>query len=230
MRAPPKIRDSLSIMIDERPSATPSDGPDGAERTYDNRRRAAQAAENRQRIVDAAVALLAERVEDVTVPLVAERAGVSVPTVYRNFPARDDLLTAVDAALVHSIGAPPRVEGMEGLPALAITLHGHFGRNVEVLRAAARRPGLDEVRSAGRRSRDRDMERVVAEGASHLPEEDAQALAALLRVLIGTESFLVLHDRLGLSPDRSGRAVAWAVECLCAGAAQARGLQPTVAA
>lgn len=211
-------------MSNSGPSGISSDGADGAARTYDNRRRAAQAAENRQRIVDAAVALLAERAEDLTVPLVAERAGVSVPTVYRNFPAREDLLTAVDAALVGSIGAAPRVEALEGLPTLALELHGHFGRNVEVVRAASRRPGVDEVRAAGRRSRDRDMERVVAEGAGHLPEGDAQAFAALLRVLIGTESFLVLHDRFGLTPEVSGRAVAWAVERLCAEASQARTL------
>jgi AcrR family transcriptional regulator len=215
----------VHIMMNDPISAT---HPSAAERPYDNRRRAAQAAENRARIVDAAVALLAERAEDLTVPLVAERAGLSVPTVYRNFPAREDLLAAVDEALVRSIGADPGVERLADLPAAVVSLHGRFGQNVDVLRAAARRAGMAEVRAAGRRSRDRDMERQVADAAAHLPAADAQALAALLRVLTGTESFLVLHDRFGLSPELSGRAVSWAVERLCAAAAHEGALAPSV--
>lgn len=55
----------------------------------------ADAARNRERILDAAAALFAER--GLTVPLeeVARAAGVGVATLYRRFPTRTDLAAAV---------------------------------------------------------------------------------------------------------------------------------------
>lgn len=54
----------------------------------------ADAARNRQKIIEAARALFAER-GLVTLDEVAERAGVGVGTVYRRFPSRDDLVDAL---------------------------------------------------------------------------------------------------------------------------------------
>jgi AcrR family transcriptional regulator len=201
----------------------------GGERGYDNRRRAAQAAANRQRVLDAAVALLSDGAEELTVPRVADRAGVSVPTVYRNFPTREDLLAAVDAAVLRSVSAPASPEDARGLAEDAPARHAHFARNAEALRAAARRPAQREVHEAGRRARDRDLAQALAAPTAHLGADDRRALAALLRVLTGTEAFLVLHDRFGLPPDVSGRVVGWAVERLAAAAAEAVGpLAPRV--
>ena len=81
-------------------------------RPYSSPLRAEQAAATRDRIVDATVALLREGdpsafgMQDV-----AERAGVSVRTVYRSFPTKDDLITGVLAAinerLLAAAGDPP---------------------------------------------------------------------------------------------------------------------------
>jgi AcrR family transcriptional regulator len=55
--------------------------------------RAEQAAATRDRILDAAYELfMAEPYDDVTLELVAERAGVSVPTVLRHVGSKDGLL------------------------------------------------------------------------------------------------------------------------------------------
>lgn len=195
-------------------------------RAYDNRRRAARAAGTRARIVEAALALLAEDVEALTVPAIAARAGVSVPTVYRNFAARDALLEAVDAALVERLGPPATAETPEALPGLARTLHARFGANVALVRTAIRRPAFGEVRGAGLRSRDRALARVVAPLTAGLPAEEARAFGALLRLLMGSEAFLALHDRFGLPPEISGRATAWAVAQLCRAAAGLTSLEP----
>ncbi|MDX6743010.1 helix-turn-helix domain-containing protein [Actinocorallia sp. A-T 12471] len=53
------------------------------------------AARNRARILAAARALFAERGLDVTLEEVARTAGVGIGTVYRRFPAREDLIEAV---------------------------------------------------------------------------------------------------------------------------------------
>jgi AcrR family transcriptional regulator len=52
----------------------------------------ADAEHNRERIVEAAQALFAERGIDVTMEEVARRAGVGVATLYRRYPTRADLL------------------------------------------------------------------------------------------------------------------------------------------
>ncbi len=49
---------------------------------------------NRGRILEAAEAAFAERGLDVPLEDVADRAGVGIATVYRRFPARDDLIAA----------------------------------------------------------------------------------------------------------------------------------------
>jgi AcrR family transcriptional regulator len=70
-------------------------------RTYIMTARAASAEATRQRILDGAIALVAERrFAEITLDAVAERAGVSVKTVLRQFGSRDDLVAAaMDVAM-----------------------------------------------------------------------------------------------------------------------------------
>jgi AcrR family transcriptional regulator len=64
-----------------------------AARRYDRRSRLAAAEETRRRIVRATAELHAERgCLGTTHAMIAERAGVSVPTVYKYFPTRNDLI------------------------------------------------------------------------------------------------------------------------------------------
>lgn len=66
------------------------------------RARADAAAATRQRVLDATVELLRQRLRsDVRLEDVAERAGVSVQTVLRLYGRRDDL---IDLALEHTLG------------------------------------------------------------------------------------------------------------------------------
>ncbi len=61
-------------------------------RSYTSRRRAESAAQTRQAIVDAAIKLHGEGIT--TLAAVADEAGVSLPTVTKYFPTRDDLFDA----------------------------------------------------------------------------------------------------------------------------------------
>src|SRR2546423_15322144 len=66
-----------------------------APRTYRMTRRAAANAETRRRIVDAAIALHAEKgVLGTSWPDIARRADVALGTGYRHFPSRDQLVPA----------------------------------------------------------------------------------------------------------------------------------------
>ena len=66
-----------------------------ATRTPSERPLRADAERNRQRLIDAARELFAERGLDATLDDVAERAGVGVGTAYRRFPTKDDLIDAL---------------------------------------------------------------------------------------------------------------------------------------
>lgn len=55
----------------------------------------ADARANRKRIIEAALAVLAERGAGAEIKEVAERAGVGVGTIYRNFATKDDLLRGI---------------------------------------------------------------------------------------------------------------------------------------
>jgi AcrR family transcriptional regulator len=55
----------------------------------------ADALRNRERVVEAAAAVFAERGMEATVPEVAQRAGVGKATVYRSFPSKEHLVAAV---------------------------------------------------------------------------------------------------------------------------------------
>jgi AcrR family transcriptional regulator len=73
-----------------------------ARRAYRSPRRLQQAAETRAAVVDAALLLFADRGWAATgMRDIAREAGVSVETVYANFPAKTDLLmAALDVAVV----------------------------------------------------------------------------------------------------------------------------------
>jgi AcrR family transcriptional regulator len=68
----------------------------------------ADAARNRERIVAAAIEVFAERGLEASTAEIATRAGVGEATLFRRFPTKDDLITAIvavqleDAALVAS--------------------------------------------------------------------------------------------------------------------------------
>ena len=71
------------------------------------RRRAkrSDAIANRERILDAAGAVIAEHGIDAPVHLIAKRAGVGIGTLYRNFPDRDALVLSLfegAAAVLHT--------------------------------------------------------------------------------------------------------------------------------
>ena len=73
-------------------------------RTYNSRRRAESALHTRQAIVEAAVKLHGEGIT--TLAAVAEEAGVSLPTLNKYFPTREDLFTACTSHVAQGLEYP----------------------------------------------------------------------------------------------------------------------------
>jgi AcrR family transcriptional regulator len=104
----------------------------------------ADARANRDQILAAAQALFTERGADVPIKDIADRAGVGVGTLYRRFPDRDSLISAMGhaylAGLLHALESAERDED-SAWPALARFV-GECIRNSLGGLAAALEPGL----------------------------------------------------------------------------------------
>ncbi|PZT70700.1 TetR family transcriptional regulator [Streptomyces sp. SW4] len=90
----------------------------------------ADARRNRERLLDAARAVFAERGIDAPMAAVARRAGVGVATLYRHFPTRDALVRGAFAqqmetcarALTEALAAPDPWQGFQQLVETVCTL------------------------------------------------------------------------------------------------------------
>ena len=82
-------------------------------RPYDNQLRTQQAEETKGRILDAAVRVMARGVATLSIPTVPREAGVSVPTIYRHFGTKQDLLAAVYPHVVQRSGLNGLDEGQK---------------------------------------------------------------------------------------------------------------------
>jgi AcrR family transcriptional regulator len=137
-------------------------------RAYQQTVRAEQTTATGERIVEATAALLeiTPRVRDVTLDLVAERAGVTVRTILRRFGSRDGLLDAAFQRMARNIGAKRMLPetGDVDLAAEALTAqYERFGNFVlKMLEQEHDLPVLDELVTYGRSQHRAWLEQVFA--------------------------------------------------------------------
>jgi AcrR family transcriptional regulator len=169
-------------------------------------------------ILDAVLALVAEgELDQVSVPAVARRSGVSVATIYRYFPTKATLLDA--AAWVPSSRAavlrPERLIG-DGFREYLVALWTGFAENLPLLRHQATSAAGREMRAlrldAGRRELAAELRDLGLDPES----APAQRLTSLYLLLGGSLALLELHDRQGLSVDDAADEVVWAAQVLLA--------------
>lgn len=173
-----------------------------------------QRAQTRESIVNAAAALLVSGDEALSIPAVADRAGVSIRTVYRYFATKTDLVEAVahvdDPA--QTAGAMPAVDGSD--------LHEWLTRgwSVEVqtplLRAQLRTASGVDVRRARRRRHRAFAEAVLDDWEVELTDDARRSVADLLLLMTGGAALVELTDVLESSVERATASAAWAVEAI----------------
>ena len=105
----------------------------------------ADARRNRARILAAAGQVFSERGASASTEEVARRAGVAIGTVFRHFPAKDDLLRAIMKDLLQQLSAEAAALAAEGDPATA--LFTFFTRTVG--QAAAKQTVIDLLAATG---------------------------------------------------------------------------------
>jgi AcrR family transcriptional regulator len=100
----------------------------------------ADARANRLRLIEAAHEVLRERGLDAEMKEIAERAGVGIGTIYRNFPTKDDLLAAIVAGMVahmseaveSALAVEDPIEAVRGFLLSCFEVLDHHGDLVQV--------------------------------------------------------------------------------------------------
>jgi len=192
----------------------------GTGRAYRSQLREEQAEETRARILDATLRVMAGGLAFVSVPGVAREAGVSVPTVYRHFATKHDLLAAVYPHGIRRAGLD-EVVIPRSMDELRQGLRAYFERTDslgDLARAAMASPASEEVRRLNIPDRLAIFRRVADSIEPKPSEADRDRIARLLVILTASSALRMWRDHLGSSVDEAADDVDWLVRAAIAAA------------
>ena len=172
---------------------------------------------NRNAIRDAVVDFLAtEHPATLNMAAIAERAGMSVRTLYRYFPTKQALID--DVATIQSDRAAEMVpDGRDRAytaPDFLVALWRDFAADLLGVRAQHSSPLGDEIRLHRLHDARREIGGRIDRAMPSTPAEDRAELTDVLILLTSSSAFLELHSRLGYEPDRAAALAWWAVSAL----------------
>lgn len=188
-------------------------------RRYKSPLREEQAQGTRDRILEATGRLLAGGLAGLSIPAIAREAGVSIPTVYRNFRTKQDLFEAIypyaiRRARTAELKPPTSIDDFRDGVRIVFERFESFD---DIDRAAVASRGAEEIRHANIGAR-LEMARKVADAiAPELSPADRERLARLAIVLTMSATARMLREHLGLSVDEAVDDVEWAVRAVIAG-------------
>jgi AcrR family transcriptional regulator len=172
----------------------------------------------RRKVLAAVLDLVGEGVlDELSVPAVARRSGVSLATIYRYFPTKSDLLAAAaEEPARRAAGREGKVDRDVAVDfgELHAEMWREFSKNLPLLRHQV-------ASEAGREMRLARLERSRAELASYLERSgidpdtsEGQRLIALLLVVSGSLALVELYDRQQLDVETALDHSRWAVRAL----------------
>lgn len=185
--------------------------------------RTEQRALTRRKILGAVLELVTEgAIDELSVPEVSRRSGVSVATIYRYYPTKDELLAAAaEEPSRQALSSPtrPRVDGDDDYAAYLRTMWSEFAHNLPLLRhQIASSAGREMRRARTARSRELVGEYVGRYGIDPASSE-GRRLVSMLMLVTGSLGLVELHDRQELSVDESVEHALWALRALVAATA-----------
>lgn len=184
-------------------------------RRYESPLREEQHDATRRALVDAMLAELRSGASELSMPAVAKRARVSIPTVYRHFPTRSDVNQAIFER-VHEL-VPPAEHDPDDLIGTVKPFLEWRERVSEQLGAIAGSPAVWNFRReiTVPRRRKHMGERVDAL-VPNLPEPQRTWLIDLLTVIFSDVMATALRGYLELDAEAGAKRLEWAVEALLA--------------
>jgi AcrR family transcriptional regulator len=184
-------------------------------RAYQSPLRDEQTEVTRKRILDALVRTMGKGVAGLSVPAVAKEAGVSVPTVYRHFRTKADLVEALAPYLSRKTGLMEIPDaGSRDLRAITRELY----RRNEAMDAEVRAAMASEL---GREVRRRTMperltliRKYMAERVPGVTGAELDQLTRVAMILMSSATMRAYKDYLGINAMEAAEDVAWTLEIL----------------
>ncbi len=178
------------------------------QRPYRMKARAQAAEATAQAIIAAARVLFAERPYDqVSLPAIAQGAGVTVQTVLRRFGSKEDLF----AAAAHQRSGQIRADREAAPPGDLTHLVAHYERwgdeQVHLLGQEARVAAIRAITDAGRRYHRDWVTRAYGPALATLPPATRRRKLAQLTAVTDLATWRLLRRELGLSPDQTTAAI-----------------------
>jgi AcrR family transcriptional regulator len=175
-------------------------------RAYDNSRRAAQAGERVEQILDAVLDLLGSPQRDISSAAIARAAHVSVPTINKYFPNRRAIFEAAQARLNERFGRPSQPRSPEELRASIPHLYRFFAEHESMVRAAVTAPELRAFWEIANKRRNQGIRMALKDLTAHLPPDEATGVCAMVMRVIGAESWMAMKDDWSLNDEAAAAA------------------------
>ncbi|QUQ68885.1 TetR/AcrR family transcriptional regulator [Kutzneria sp. CA-103260] len=166
----------------------------------------ADARRNYERLLACAHEAFTERGADASLEDIARRAGVGIGTLYRHFPTRETLLTALLSDQLRGLTAYAEQELVQQEPGeamanwiLAMSRHGRIYRGLAagvLSQQLGDRTEFDEACAAAQEAGDRVLHRAQAAGAVRPDVARAHLVALVHGLVLATENSPELFDQL----------------------------------
>lgn len=183
-------------------------------RSYESALRQDQTEATRTRILDALVRTMAKGVAGLSVPAVAREAGVSVPTMYRYFKTKADLVAALAPYLVGKSGLMELPKDAGDLGTVVRELYRrNEAMDLETRAALASELG-QEVRRRTMPQRVAMIRSEISRWTPGLAGEDLDRFTRLMLILGSSAAMRAYKDYLGLGAMAAADDVVWALEAL----------------
>jgi AcrR family transcriptional regulator len=169
----------------------------------------------RQRILAAVADLLEQgELEELTVPAVAETSGVSLRTIYRYYPTREQLLEAAGRWIGDELLRHPYPRDLDEVADLFQVGSRDFDERPGLVRALALSQLGRDVRGYRRRERLQAIRRALRAELPNLSRQELKRAEAVLAYLHSMLAYTTMREENGLSGEEVGWAVGWAIRTL----------------
>jgi AcrR family transcriptional regulator len=189
-----------------------------AGRPYRSALRERQAEETRDRILEATIRVMATGAGSGSIPTIAREAGVSVPTVYRHFRTKSELMAAIYPFLSRRAGLRDLIMPVT-VPEFREMVVQVFSR-LETLgdeaRLAMSSPASDEIRRQQMPERIAISRRFATAVMPHGSRVEQHRLARVLLVLSSSSAMRMWRDHLGSSVDEAADDIDWVLRAAIA--------------
>ena len=190
------------------------------QRRYESPLREEQAEQTRARILDAVARVVAETDGQLSIPAVAREARVSVPTVYRHFGTKDELLGALGEHLVRRLSRSELQlpHDAEELRSFLLDLATQYEALGPALEAALKTEPGRQARQAFMPRRLELIEQGLAPFVDGISDGERVLIRNVFLLLTSSAGFRAAKELLGSSNDDIADLVVWVVDRLTQGA------------